>query len=82
LSITGLRKEKMTKSEVAKLGQAGLRRKLGDRYSDYMTELGKRGFHATIIALAERQNIPANLNYNPFRNLLHNLKAKGGNNGS
>lgn len=69
----------MTKSEAGKLGQKALREKLGDDYSNHMAELGKLGFQATIIALAGRQIIPVNLDYNPFRNLLRNLKnGKGG----
>lgn len=63
----------MTKSEAGRLGQQALREKLGDGYNDHMRQLGKRGFQATIIALATRQDIPANLNYNPFRHLLRNL---------
>jgi len=64
----------MTKSEAGKLGQKALRERLGDGYSKHMSELGKLGFQAVIIALAERQEIPVDLNYNPFRNLLRNLK--------
>lgn len=63
----------MTKSEAGKLGQKALRERLGDDYRDHMRQLGKLGFQAVIVALAERQNIPANLNYNPFRHLLRNL---------
>jgi len=63
----------MTKSEAGKLGQKALRERLGDSYRDHMSQLGKRGFQATILALAERQDIPNNLNYNPFRHLLRNL---------
>jgi len=68
----------MTRKEAGRLGQKALRERLGDGFSDYMRELGKRGFQATILALAERQNIPANLNYNPFRNLLRNLIIRKG----
>lgn len=69
----------MTKSEAGRLGQKALRAKLGDSYNKHMAELGKRGFQATIISLASRQDIPVDLNYNPFRHLLRNLKAnKGG----
>jgi hypothetical protein len=63
----------MTKSEAGRLGQKALRERLGDAYREYMSQLGKRGFQATIVALAERQDIPADLNYNPFRHLLRNL---------
>jgi hypothetical protein len=73
--VLNLSKEgKMTPKEAGRLGQKALRDKLGADYHNYMKELGKRGFQATIIALTERQNIPANLNYNPFRNLLANLQ--------
>lgn len=64
----------MTKTEAAKKGQKALREKLGDDYNEHMRQLGKKGFQATILALAERQEIPVDLNYNPFRNLLRNLK--------
>ena len=66
----------MTRSEAAKKGQAALRRKLGKDYSKHMREIGKLGFQATILALAERQNIPVDLNYNPYKNLLRNLINK------
>jgi hypothetical protein len=70
---------KMTKSDAGKLGQQTLRERLGDGYREYMRQLGKQGFQATILALAERQHIPSNLNYNPFRHLLRNLiNNKGG----
>jgi len=64
----------MTKAEAGRLGQKALREKLGDDYSEHMRQIGKLGFQATILALAERQSIPASLNYNPFRNLLRNLQ--------
>lgn len=72
----------MTKSEAGKLGQQALRAKLKDGYNDHMSRIGKLGFQAVILALVERQEIPANYPGNPFRNLLRNLKNGKGNNGS
>lgn len=69
----------MTRSEAGRLGQAALRRKLGDSYNDHMAELGKLGFQATIVALAGRQTIePRTPGVNPFRHLLRNLKNRKG----
>lgn len=63
----------MTKSEAGKLGQQRLRERLGDNYHQHMQNIARLGFQACIISLAQRQNIPADLNYNPFRHLLRNL---------
>jgi hypothetical protein len=63
----------MTKTEIASLGGQALVAKYG---KEYMRQIGKAGWQATLISLAQRQNIPVNYRGNPFKNLLKNLMAK------
>jgi len=62
----------MTRQEAARLGGLATFRKYG---REHYVRIGREGWQACLIAVAERQNIPVDYRGNPFRNLLANLKA-------
>lgn len=63
----------MTPQKAGRKGGLATLRKHG---VEHFRQAGKLGFQATIVALAERQHIPADIGYNAFRNLLTNLQAR------
>lgn len=66
-------KHQFTSEDCSKGGRA-----IVQKYGrEYMAAIGSKGFQAAIISIAGRQELSIT-HFNPFRNLLRNLKASKG----